>query len=132
MRQQPPPQANQFVVTTDPRMTDARTPTAGSTNYIHNSTTDQSGANFSINGDGRARNLNAVGAFQLNGLRAFWAPGTDNLFAGVGSGLNGTTGTNNAFFGRLAGSSITSGENNSFFGSRAGLSNNSGSNHSPR
>lgn len=122
--------ANQYVVTTDPRLSDARTPTPGSASYIQNTTTDQSNANFSITGDGRARNLNAVGSFQFNGLRAFWAPGTDNLFAGIGSGLNGTTGTNNAFFGRLAGSSITTGENNSFFGSRAGLSNNSGSNHS--
>ena len=122
--------ANQYVVTTDPRLSDARTPTPGSASYIQNTTTDQSNANFSITGDGRARNLNAVGSFQFNGLRAFWAPGTDNLFAGIGSGLNGTTGTNNAFFGRLAGSSITTGENNSFFGSRADFPNNSGSNHS--
>ncbi|MGE3467815.1 MAG: hypothetical protein AB7J13_12905, partial [Pyrinomonadaceae bacterium] len=33
--------ANQYVVTTDPRMTDARPPTAGSANYIQNTTAPQ-------------------------------------------------------------------------------------------
>jgi len=43
--------ANQYVVTTDPRLTDARTPTAGSDNYVQNRTTPQ-GGNFNLSGDG--------------------------------------------------------------------------------
>src|SRR5438445_1313359 len=43
--------ANQYVITTDARMSDSRTPTAGSTNYIQN-TTPQSGASFNISGNG--------------------------------------------------------------------------------
>ncbi len=43
--------ANQFVQTNDSRLTDARTPTAGSGNYVQNSTTPQT-ANFNISGNG--------------------------------------------------------------------------------
>ena len=43
--------ANQYVATTDPRLTDARTPTAGSDNYVQNRTTPQ-GGNFNLSGDG--------------------------------------------------------------------------------
>lgn len=43
--------ANQFVLTNDSRLSDARQPLAGSNNYIQNSTTQQT-ANFNINGNG--------------------------------------------------------------------------------
>ena len=43
--------ANQYVVTTDPRMTDARTPTSGSNNYIQNGMNQQI-ADFNIGGNG--------------------------------------------------------------------------------
>jgi len=45
--------ASQYVVTTDPRMTDARDPLPGSNNYIRNSgAQQQAGANFWISGSG--------------------------------------------------------------------------------
>lgn len=43
--------AGNFVQTNDPRLSDARTPTAGSANYIQNTTTQQT-ADFSITGGG--------------------------------------------------------------------------------
>ncbi len=43
--------ANQFVQTNDARLSNARTPTAGSSNYIQNTTTQQSGS-FNISGNG--------------------------------------------------------------------------------
>ncbi len=42
---------DEFAKANDPRLTDARTPTAGSSNYIQNTTTQQSG-NFNISGSG--------------------------------------------------------------------------------
>ncbi len=44
--------ASQYVITTDPRMTDARAPTAGSSNYFQNGTSPQASSNFNIGGDG--------------------------------------------------------------------------------
>ena len=44
--------ANQFVQTNDARLSDARTPTAGSSNYVQNTTTQQASTNFNISGSG--------------------------------------------------------------------------------
>lgn len=44
--------ASQYVQTSDSRLSDARTPIAGSSNYIQNTVAQQSGANFNIDGDG--------------------------------------------------------------------------------
>jgi len=44
--------ANQYVVTSDPRMTDTRPPTAGSANYIQNTSLTQASSNFNISGNG--------------------------------------------------------------------------------
>jgi hypothetical protein len=44
--------ASQYVQTTDPRMTDARTPTANSPDYIQNTTSPQATSNFNISGNG--------------------------------------------------------------------------------
>lgn len=49
--------ASNFVQTNDSRLTDARTPTPGSTNYIQNTTTIQPNSNFSISGGGTANNF---------------------------------------------------------------------------
>src|SRR5262249_3495483 len=46
--------ANQYVQTNDSRMTDSRSPTSGSSNYIQNTTNVQAGANFNIGGNGTA------------------------------------------------------------------------------
>ena len=46
--------ASQYVQTNDTRLSDARPPTAGSANYIQNTTSQQAGANFNISGNGTA------------------------------------------------------------------------------
>lgn len=43
---------NQYVLTGDARLTDARPPTAGSSNYIQNTTSPQASSNFNISGNG--------------------------------------------------------------------------------
>ena len=58
--------ASQFVQTTDPRLSDARTPLAGSNNYIQNTTAAQT-ADFNISGNGTiGGNLTVTGT--LNAL----------------------------------------------------------------
>src|SRR5205807_9056216 len=44
--------ANQFVQTSDSRLSDSRTPTAGSSNYIQNTTSQQTSSNFNVSGNG--------------------------------------------------------------------------------
>jgi hypothetical protein len=121
--------ANQYVVTTDPRMTDARTPTAGSINYIQNQNAGaQLSSNFNISGNGTAGGtlsgniVNAATQYNLGGSRILRSPGTGNLFAGFSAGF-ATTGFSNSFFGTSAGQLTTTGEQNSFFGNAAGLVN---------
>lgn len=116
--------ANQFVQTNDPRLSDARTPLAGSGNYIQNTTTQQVNADFNVDGTGTANVLNATTQFNLNNQRILTAA-TSNLFAGIGAGQSNTLGTNNSFFGFNAGlnntgNEIAGGRFNSFFGSNAG------------
>lgn len=118
--------ASQYVVTTDPRMTDERAPTAGSSDYVQNTGTVQPGVNFNIGGTGTAGILNAETQFNLAGSRILSAPGTNNLFAGVNAGTANTTGGSNSFFGSSAGQSNTGGSNNAFFGREAGKANTTG------
>ena len=123
--------ANQYVLTNDPRMTDARPPTAGSANYIQNTTVRHT-ANFNISGDGQlggsisAASVNAAAQYNIGGSRVLSVSADSNLFVGVGTGVANTTGIGNSFVGRGAGAANTSGNGNSFFGSFAGLSNTSG------
>ncbi len=76
---------SQYVLTNDPRMTDARPPTAGSENYIQN-TTSQTNASFNINGSGRAANGfdSASGGYRIQGNTILNGNG-GNLFVGVGA-----------------------------------------------
>lgn len=131
--------SNQFVLTTDPRMTDERNPLAGSANYIQNTTTQQTNSNFSISGNGvlggtlLANSVISQSSFSIinnNGLNPVLSiAGTNNLFVGSRSGENNTSGTNNAFFGANSGILNTTGSSNSFFGSgqNSNLSGNSNS-----
>jgi len=119
--------ANQFVVTTDPRMSDARPPTAGSSNYVQNTTTLQASTNFNISGIGRANIISATTQYDLNGDRILSRAGTNNMFVGAYTGQNNTTGANNAFFGSSAGIANTTGISNAFYGNNAGQSNTTGS-----
>ncbi len=118
--------ANQFVLTGDARLSDARSPLPGSANYVQNSETEQAASNFNISGNGTAggtlsgSTVNAATQFNLGGVRIFSAPGTANLFAGRNAGQS-TTGNGNSFFGNSAGSSNTTSDVNSFFGVSAGV-----------
>jgi hypothetical protein len=44
--------AGQYVVTSDLRLTDSRAPTAGSANYVQNTTSQQPSSNFNVSGNG--------------------------------------------------------------------------------
>lgn len=147
--------ANQYVQTTDPRLTDARTPTAGSPNYIQNQNTGaQAASNFNISGNGTAGgtltgntldattqlNINGVRAFTINGLYSTpdFPLGPSNTFAGPGAGINTipdpntgvSFGKDNSFFGARAGIANVTGIGNSFFGVKAGEANTNGGRNS--
>lgn len=121
--------ANQFVQTTDSRLSDARNPSAGSANYIQNSTAIQPTSNFNVSGNGTVGGtlsgniVNAATQFNINNLRVLTTDANDNLFAGKTSGAANTNGGNNSFFGTNAGAANTMGSSNSFFGRSAGQSN---------
>jgi hypothetical protein len=133
--------ANQYVQSTDPRMSDDRNPLPGSGNYIQNSSSQQAAANFNIAGNGSASFLsavNTVSANQINSLthyyigsnRVFSVAGTSNLFAGLNSGTGASnTGSGNAFAGADTGAANTTGSFNAFFGSNAGAVNTTGINN---
>jgi hypothetical protein len=140
--------ANQYVQTNDTRLSDPRAPTAGSSNYIQNTNSLQSAANFNIGGNGTAGGtlsanvVNAGTQFNINGKRALAVTGagtvnsTSNTFAGVDAGRNTTpnpttaNGNFNSFFGDSAGFSNATGYENSFFGFNAGVSNSTGTDNS--
>jgi hypothetical protein len=138
--------ANQYVVTTDPRMTDARPPVAGSSNYIQNSASTQAGANFNVSGNGTlggklsAQTVNTSTRFEINNARVLGLgpPGTLyvgqnagaatttgelNTFVGFEAGFSNTIGAANAFFGINAGRNQVAGFQNSYFGRNAGMNN---------
>jgi hypothetical protein len=75
--------ADQFVQTADPRMTDARNPLPNSTNYIQNqNVAPQAATSFNISGNGTAASFNANGplTFAGTGTPAAAPPGQGRLF----------------------------------------------------
>lgn len=96
--------ASQYVVTTDSRLSDARQPTAGSSNYIQNTTTQQT-ANFNISGNGVVGGKVGVGAtsvptsasLQVNGgmLARGGAPGSGGV-SNNGYSFTGNSGDNDS------------------------------------
>ena len=110
-----------YVITNDPRMTDARQPLPNSSNYVQNSTTQQAESNFNVSGTGTAGILNATTRFDIGGQRILSNPASGNLFAGINAGANHTTGIKNSLFGRNAGAAINSAAFNAFFGESAGV-----------
>lgn len=130
--------ANQFVLTADARLSDERSPLAGSGNYIQNTTFPQTSANFNIAGSGviggdlsvgGSLSLNIVNAgtqYNLEGNRFLSSPGTFNTFAGIGTGAV-NAGFGNSFFGSNSGFRNAGGNGNSFFGHSSGTENNAGS-----
>jgi hypothetical protein len=131
--------ANQFVLTGDARLSDARTPIAGSNSYIQNGTLPQAGSSFNISGDGTIggnlivggsftlNTVNAITQYNLGGVRVLSNGGTNNFFAGQGAGQSITTGDSNSFFGPAAGQNTADGRQNAFFGRNAGQLNTGGS-----
>lgn len=63
--------ANLFVQTNDPRLSDARSPTAGSANYIQNRTTPQANSHFNISGNGVIGGNLTVGGTINGGITNF-------------------------------------------------------------
>lgn len=120
--------ANQFVLSGDARLSDARMPLPGSGDYVQNTIAPQSGANFNIGGTGVAGIFDAS-QFNINGNRIISAPGTLNLFIGLSSGQNISSGFNNTFFGNRSGLLNTTGNNNTFIGQNSGVNNTFGSNN---
>jgi hypothetical protein len=107
---------------------------AGSTNYIQNTTTQQASSDFNISGNGTAGGtlsgsiVSASTQYNLGGFRILtFGPnvGDFNLFAGVNAGQSNTGGSN-SFFGQNTGLANISGNANSFFGASAGQLNSSG------
>jgi hypothetical protein len=119
--------ANQYLQTNDARLSDPRTPTAGSADYIQNGSKQQA-ASFNISGGGTAAGtlsatvVNAATRFDLGNKRFVTAGISNNTFVGLEAGSS-NTGGNNSFFGQGAGQANTSGIANSFFGSFAGNQN---------
>ena len=138
--------AAQIINDSDARLTDARTPTAGSANYVQNATTEQTSTDFNISGGGTANIFNARTQFNIGGSRVFIASGNNlsagfnsgnsfnptggNSFFGTTSGQVNTIGNGNAFFGTGSGQRNTTGGGNVFFGNNAGAGNISGKENS--
>ena len=128
--------ANQYVLTNDLRLTDARNPLPNSPNYIQNSTTPQATSNFNISGNGTAGGtltgniISATTQYNIGLSRVLISPGAFNFFAGNGAGQLNTTGTSNSFFGVNAGIFNTTGSSNAFFGFEAGRNNTTGNSNS--
>lgn len=118
--------ANQFVQTTDPRMSDDRMPLPGSSLYIQNTSVPQANVNFTISGTGSASFLNAANFFTLGGARIISTPGVNNMVVGLEAGAANTSGTGNSFYGPRAGFVNTTGSGNSFFGTGSGWNNTTG------
>ena len=125
--------ANQYVITTDTRLSDARDPLPSSPNYINNTTSPQTAANFNVSGSGvvggtlTANAITSTTQFNI-GINRALALGTASVFAGRLAGGSNISGSGNSFFGDSAGRFNTSGSNNSFFGRDSGLNNAGGDN----
>jgi hypothetical protein len=134
--------AAQYVITTDPRMTDPRDPLPNSSYYIQNSQNPQANSNFNISGEGKANIITSATQFNIGTKRVLSITGTNNLFVGFNAGFSNGTGTENTYVGTAAGvagsgglgntfvgyqaGSMNTGNINSFFGYQAGIKNTSG------
>ncbi len=140
--------ANQYVQTTDARLSDQRNPLPNSSNYIQNTTNQQASSNFNISGTGKANIFDAATQYNIAGSRVLsigdlsigdfgstflgirtgtGTTGPGNTFVGYQAGQY-ATGWYNSFFGPHAGANTTYGYN-SFFGYSAGVNNTSGENN---
>lgn len=126
--------ANQYVLTGDVRLSDARNPLPGSPNYVQNTTAQQATSNFNISGDGTVGGtmtgsiVRANTQFNIGTNRVLRTQGF-NTFLGIESGPAATVGVDNSFFGYQAGR-VTNGSFNSFFGTGSGNQHTDGSRNS--
>ncbi|MDQ4122234.1 MAG: tail fiber domain-containing protein [Acidobacteriota bacterium] len=102
----------------------------GTNAFIRNQTAQQGGANFNIDGIGKANIFDVTTQYNISGNRVLSIAGTANLFAGVGTGAANTTGTYNLFIGTGSGQINQTGSFNSFLGATAGRNNTTGGNNS--
>jgi hypothetical protein len=95
--------ANQFVMTGDARLSDARNPLPNSANYIQNTTSQQASSNFNITGSGRVGGtlrVDGSGASSATAIGSFSSTGRFDVDAPFVSGgrftvlNNGNTGIN--------------------------------------
>ena len=89
--------ANQYVQTNDSRLTDSRTPAAGSSSYIQNNATAtaQPSTNFNISGNGKVGNtLTTFDALISNDLTVQNDVTIQGVFTGGGSGITGLNASN--------------------------------------
>ena len=133
--------AAQFTQNDDPRLSDARPPTAGSPNYIQNGTGVQPLSNFNISGDGSAAGTLTGGIVRTNShfgigdervlainnfstlLGVSVAPnlaGSFNTIVGRLAGINVSSGTFNTFLGEATGNAIGSQSRNTLLGAQSG------------
>lgn len=92
--------AADYVITTDPRMTNARSPIAGSPNYIQNTVNQQNGVNFSISGNGTLGGTLTAPTVKVGGSGELFAPGGEENLRIIRGTVYGTN--------ILAGSGFTS------------------------
>ncbi|HKX84312.1 MAG TPA: hypothetical protein VJL58_08835 [Pyrinomonadaceae bacterium] len=85
------PAAN-YVQTNDPRLTDARTPMAGSGSYIQNGNSQQASSNFWISGQGTANTLVAVNTLRVGATSNYPATISPASNFGLRVVANGTGG----------------------------------------
>lgn len=83
--------ANQFVGISDARLSDARTPTAGSSSYIQNTTTQQTSSNFNISGNGTIGGTLSANIVNANSTNNRTLITTSSSPIGTWLGLNNTT-----------------------------------------
>ncbi|HUF02608.1 MAG TPA: tail fiber domain-containing protein [Aridibacter sp.] len=112
--------AAEYVVTTDPRLTDSRTPAPGSGFYIQNSVTQQPASNFNISGTGVAATFDASNRFDIGGNRILGIGNSGSIFLGLEAGMAGPSGSK-TLIGYQAGKSLQGASNNVFVGTAAGL-----------
>lgn len=124
--------ANQFIQTTDTRLSDARTPLPGSSNYIQNGSNPQI-ANFNVSGTGSvggnfsAFRVDSSTEYTIGGQPILVPSGNANLRVGFNTGASVILGGGNSFFGNRSGNQTVFGNNNSFFGRLSGAVNTDGS-----
>jgi hypothetical protein len=112
--------ANQYVLTSDSRLSDARPPTAGSANYIQNGTSQQSASNFYISGSGTV----GGGLSVIGGLTSSSSAGNGvNGLSGSGDGVLGASSSGTGVYG-------TSTSGIAVYGSSTGLAGVFGTNSS--